>query len=88
MRVRAPADALPRSMPPNVRRPSTLIPAPSSMSLPEAIKLWAMLPNTVKIRSSSGRRDMAKRKPGKKDVVVGVAASGRTPYTIGALEHA
>jgi N-acetylmuramic acid 6-phosphate etherase len=36
---------------------------------------------------SSGRRDMAKRKPGKLDVVVGVAASGRTPYTIGALEH-
>jgi N-acetylmuramic acid 6-phosphate etherase len=38
--------------------------------------------------SSTGQRDMAKRKPGKKDVVVGVAASGRTPYTIGALEHA
>jgi len=37
---------------------------------------------------SSGRKDMAKRKPGKKDVVVGVAASGRTPYTLGALEHA
>jgi N-acetylmuramic acid 6-phosphate etherase len=38
--------------------------------------------------TSSGRKDMAKRKPGKKDVVVGVAASGRTPYTIGALEYA
>ena len=37
---------------------------------------------------SSGRKDMAKRKPGKEDVVVGVAASGRTPYTIGALERA
>jgi N-acetylmuramic acid 6-phosphate etherase len=37
---------------------------------------------------SAGRRDMAKRKPGKKDVVVGIAASGRTPYTLGALEHA
>jgi N-acetylmuramic acid 6-phosphate etherase len=37
---------------------------------------------------STGQRDMARRKPGKKDVVVGVAASGRTPYTIGALEHA
>lgn len=35
-----------------------------------------------------GRRDMARRKPGKKDVVVGVAASGRTPYTVAALEHA
>ncbi|HEY1937278.1 MAG TPA: N-acetylmuramic acid 6-phosphate etherase [Candidatus Angelobacter sp.] len=37
---------------------------------------------------ASGQRDMAKRKPVRKDVVVGVAASGRTPYTIGALEHA
>jgi N-acetylmuramic acid 6-phosphate etherase len=37
---------------------------------------------------SSGRKDIAKRKPGKKDVVVGVAASGRTPYTLGALEFA
>src|SRR5262249_31616708 len=35
-----------------------------------------------------GRRDMAKRKPGKRDVVVGVAASGRTPYTIAAVEYA
>lgn len=35
-----------------------------------------------------GRRDLAKRKPGKKDVVVGVAASGRTPYTTAAVEYA
>jgi N-acetylmuramic acid 6-phosphate etherase len=35
-----------------------------------------------------GRRDLAKRKPGNKDVVVGVAASGRTPYTIAAVEYA
>ena len=27
-------------------------------------------------------------RPGKRDVVVGIAASGRTPYTIGALEYA
>ena len=37
---------------------------------------------------SKGRRDMSRRKPGKKDVVVGLAASGRTPYTIAAVEHA
>jgi N-acetylmuramic acid 6-phosphate etherase len=36
----------------------------------------------------AGRRDLAKRGPGKKDVVVGVAASGRTPYTIAAVEYA
>ena len=34
------------------------------------------------------RKDMAKRKPGKKDVIVGVAASGRTPYTVAAVEYA
>lgn len=35
-----------------------------------------------------GRREMAKKRPGKKDVVVGIAASGRTPFTIAALEYA
>lgn len=35
-----------------------------------------------------GRADMAKKKPGKKDVVIGLAASGRTPYTIAAIEYA
>src|SRR5262245_39399275 len=35
-----------------------------------------------------GGHDMARRKPSKKDVVVGVAASGRTPYTIAAVEYA
>jgi len=31
---------------------------------------------------------MAARRPGKRDVVVGIAASGFTPYTISALEYA
>jgi N-acetylmuramic acid 6-phosphate etherase len=35
-----------------------------------------------------GRRDMAALRPGENDAVVGIAASGRTPYTIGALEYA
>ena len=35
-----------------------------------------------------GRAEMAKRKPGKKDVVIGIAASGRTPFTISAIEYA
>ena len=35
-----------------------------------------------------GRKEMAKKKPGKHDVVVGMAASGRTPFTIAALEYA
>lgn len=35
-----------------------------------------------------GIADLAARKPGKHDVVVGIAASGRTPYTIAAIEYA
>lgn len=35
-----------------------------------------------------GQQDIAKLKPSKKDVVVGIAASGRTPYTIAAVEYA
>jgi len=35
-----------------------------------------------------GCSDMAAMKPGKRDAVVGIAASGRTPYTIAALEYA
>lgn len=35
-----------------------------------------------------GKRDMARKRPGKRDVVVGLAASGVTPYTISALQYA
>jgi N-acetylmuramic acid 6-phosphate etherase len=35
-----------------------------------------------------GRASIAKKKPTKKDVVVGIAASGRTPFTISAIEYA
>jgi N-acetylmuramic acid 6-phosphate etherase len=35
-----------------------------------------------------GHSEMVKRKPSKKDVVIGIAASGRTPFTIAALEYA
>jgi N-acetylmuramic acid 6-phosphate etherase len=35
-----------------------------------------------------GRREIAKRKPRNHDVVIGVAASGRTPFTVAALEYA
>lgn len=36
----------------------------------------------------AGRRDLDERKVSALDAVVGIAASGRTPYTIGAVEHA
>ena len=35
-----------------------------------------------------GQRDIARRRPTRKDIVVGVSASGRTPYVIGAVEYA
>ena len=35
-----------------------------------------------------GRKATAKKKPTTKDVVVGIAASGRTPFTIAAIEYA
>ena len=35
-----------------------------------------------------GRAEMAKRKPCRHDVVIGIAASGRTPFTIAAVEYA
>jgi N-acetylmuramic acid 6-phosphate etherase len=35
-----------------------------------------------------GRKEIARKKPTKKDVVVGIAASGRTPFTIAAIKYA
>ena len=35
-----------------------------------------------------GRHDIKRRKPARNDVVVGVTASGRTPYTVAAVEYA
>ncbi len=35
-----------------------------------------------------GRRDLAKKRVSSRDAVVGLTASGRTPYVIGALRHA
>jgi N-acetylmuramic acid 6-phosphate etherase len=35
-----------------------------------------------------GSREMGKRRPGEKDVVIGIAASGRTPFTIAAVQAA
>jgi N-acetylmuramic acid 6-phosphate etherase len=38
--------------------------------------------------SEQGRVDMARRKPTKQDVIVGIASSGRTPFTVAALAEA
>src|SRR4051812_17909185 len=38
--------------------------------------------------SEMGAADIAKRRPTRNDVIVGIAASGRTPYTISAVKYA
>ena len=35
-----------------------------------------------------GKREISKRRPGRHDVVVGLAASGRTPFTVAAIQYA
>ena len=35
-----------------------------------------------------GRQEMAKKNPGPNDVIVGIAASGRTPFTVAAVQYA
>ncbi len=35
-----------------------------------------------------GQRDVARRRPTRKDVIIGISASGRTPYVVGAVEYA
>src|SRR5580693_3208254 len=38
--------------------------------------------------SKAGRQEMSRRKPTKKDVVLGIASSGRTPFTVAAITEA
>ena len=35
-----------------------------------------------------GQRDIARRRPTRKDIVIGISASGRTPYVVSAVEYA
>jgi N-acetylmuramic acid 6-phosphate etherase len=35
-----------------------------------------------------GQRDIARRRPTRKDVIIGLSSSGRTPYVVGAVEYA
>jgi N-acetylmuramic acid 6-phosphate etherase len=38
--------------------------------------------------AKAGRKEMSRRKPNKNDVVIGIASSGRTPFTVAALTEA
>ena len=49
------------------------------------------LASAVEVNEDSeelGQRDIARRRPSRKDVVVGVSASGRTPYVVAAVAYA
>ena len=88
MLAREPVDGLPPSMRRSVH--------PRSTSIPRTVQFImaggpAALASAVEANEDSrdlGKREIAKRKPGRTDVVVGIAASGRTPFTIAAIEYA
>jgi N-acetylmuramic acid 6-phosphate etherase len=49
------------------------------------------LASAVEVNEDSeelGQRDIARRRPTRKDVVIGVSASGRTPYVVAAVAYA
>src|ERR1017187_2347561 len=49
------------------------------------------LASAVEVNEDSeelGQRDIARRRPTRKDVVVGISASGRTPYVVAAVAYA
>ena len=49
------------------------------------------LASAVEVNEDSeelGQRDIARRRPTRKDIVIGISASGRTPYVVGATEYA
>jgi N-acetylmuramic acid 6-phosphate etherase len=49
------------------------------------------LASAVEVNEDSpelGQRDMARRRPTRKDVILGLSSSGRTPYVVAAVEYA
>jgi N-acetylmuramic acid 6-phosphate etherase len=49
------------------------------------------LASAVEVNEDSeelGQRDLARRRPSRKDVIIGVSASGRTPYVVSAIAYA
>jgi len=49
------------------------------------------LASAVEVNEDSeelGQRDIARRRPTRKDVIIGVSASGRTPYVVAAVAYA
>jgi N-acetylmuramic acid 6-phosphate etherase len=70
---------------------------PPSFSTPAQTVQYIMaggpkaLATAVEVNEDStelGQRDIARRRPTRKDVVIGLSASGRTPYVVAAVEYA
>ena len=84
----APADASPPSTQRNALPLSTPIQRPSNSSLPEGTKRWPPPPKPAKTPLRSGAKKCPEESPDKNDVVVGISASGRTPFTVAAVAYA
>ena len=69
-------------------RRSIPIRAPCSSLWPEGLRLLAASTEASEDDTALAVAEIKKRKPGKHDVVLGIATSGRTPFTIAAVEYA
>jgi N-acetylmuramic acid 6-phosphate etherase len=69
---------------------------PTYSTLPQAVQYVMAggskaLASAVEANEDSrelGQRDIARRRPTRKDIIIGVSASGRTPYVVAAVEYA
>ncbi len=70
--------------------PSTFSTAPSQVQyiMAGGPKALASASDVNEDSPELGQRDIARRRPTRKDIVIGVSASGRTPYVVGAVEYA
>ena len=75
-------------MPPNARRPFRSRRNWCRASSPEATPLWRGPPKRPKTTPRPGGAILTARGFTAKDALVGIAASGRTPYVLGAIEAA
>jgi N-acetylmuramic acid 6-phosphate etherase len=73
-----------------VECPPTFHTSPQSVQfiLAGGNKALASESETSEDDSAAGRKEMSRRKPTKNDVVLGIASSGRTPFTVAALTEA
>ncbi|MEO7029936.1 MAG: N-acetylmuramic acid 6-phosphate etherase [Acidobacteriaceae bacterium] len=70
--------------------PSTFSTAPSQVQylMAGGPKALASASDVNEDSPEIGQRDIARRRPTRKDIVIGISASGRTPYVVGATEYA